>query len=287
MTPYLERTLAGETPTPQEWNDHMIAFHRVWGRWGENLICQMQTAGGETSYDLLASRIKALSPQAKAILDIGCGDGTLLVRIANLFGPDIALTGIDLVETDIADARKRLPAATFLCGDALALDMDRESQDVVTSHLAFMAMPAIERVLARARSALRESGVLAFVIEDPLGGGTIFELLGSAVAALRRRFRGFTPTAPGRAPMERAEDVRALLARAGFARVSIEPFTVSIALSARQLWHVVERTYPFGLLDAALRNDLRDALRAEINAATAGAEKAVSALRLVSARVLP
>ena len=287
MTPYLDRALAGETATAQEWNDHMIAFHRVWGRWAENLICEMQTAGGETSYDLLVSSINALSPQAKAILDIGCGDGTLLVRITKLFSPDVALTGIDLVESDIAYARERLPAATFLGGDALSLDMDPKSQDVITSHLAFMTMPAIERVLARARIALREPGVLAFVIEDPLAGGTIFELLRSAVAALRRRFRDFTPTTPGRAPMERAEDVRALLARAGFERISIEPFTVSIALSAEQLWHVVERTYPFGLLDAPLRRDLRDALRAQLTAAAAGPEKAVSALRLVTAQVEP
>ena len=208
MTRYLDRALAGETATQQEWNDHMIAFHSAHRRWGENLIGEMLTAGGETSYDLLAAHIKAAAPEAKAILEIGCGDATLLVRIAKLFGPTVALTGIDLVEADIVDARERLPAATFLCGDALVLDMNQKSQDVVTSHLAFLVMPAVEQVLVRARSALREPGLLAFVAEDPLGGGAIFELVGGAIARcaigsqLSRRPRRDASRSSARIPCE-------------------------------------------------------------------------------------
>ncbi len=285
MTRYLDRALAGETATQQEWNDHMIAFHSAHRRWGENLIGEMLTAGGETSYDMLAAHIKAAAPEAKAILEIGCGDATLLVRIAKLFGPTVALTGIDLVEADIVDARERLPAATFLCGDALVLDMNQKSQDVVTSHLAFLVMPAVEQVLVRARSALREPGLLAFVAEDPLGGGAIFELVGGAIASLRDRFPAFTPATPGREPIERADTLRAMLARAGFPKVSIAPFTVSAEFSADRLWHFIEQSYPFGLLDAPVRDQMRDALHEKLVAVAEGSEKPALALRLVTAQV--
>ena len=283
MSRYLERALSGETATSQEWNDHLIAFHREYSGVTEDLLLQMETPGGETSYDVLASRIKALAPGAKAVLDIGCGNGVLLARIAERFGREIALTGIDLSEPDIARARKRLPGATFLCGDALALGMSQKSEDVVTSHLAFMAMPALGAVLERARNALRDSGLLAFVAEDPLAGGTIFELLGSAVAAVRDRFPAFTPSIPGREPIERADVLQPLLARAGFSRVSIEPFAVRARLSGEQIWHFVERSYPFGLLDATARDDLRETLGARIGAIEHGPEGAMLALRFVSA----
>jgi trans-aconitate methyltransferase len=282
---YLERALAGETATRDEWNEHVIAFHRVHNRWGERTIAQMHTPGGDSSYDVLASRIKELAPGARAILDIGCGDGTLLARIAERYGPAVALTGIDLVDTDIAVARERLPAATLLTGDAIEVDMSQESQDVVTSHLAFMAMPLLDKILARARHALREPGVLAFVVEDPLADNAIFALFGRAVTAVRERFPGFVPAAPGRAAIEHAENLQALLDRAGFFGVSTEPLTVGARLSAEQLWHFIDASYPFGLLDSTTSRYLYDALAPQIATMVHGQEHLTIALRLVTAHI--
>ncbi|MGB6985268.1 MAG: class I SAM-dependent methyltransferase, partial [Candidatus Aquilonibacter sp.] len=158
MTRYLDRVLVGDAPTPQEWNEHLVAFHRRYRGSTEELVSRMHTQSGQTSYEVLASRIKELEPDARAILDVGCGDGALLVRIGRRFDDDVALTGIDLSDTEIARARERLAQATFLWGDALELDMDEKSLDVVTSHLAFMAMPHTSRILARAPRALRAAG---------------------------------------------------------------------------------------------------------------------------------
>jgi SAM-dependent methyltransferase len=283
VSQYRERALAGETATLAEWNEYLIAFHQKHGRFGEKVVEQMHTSSGETSYDLLASRIQAMAPDARAILDIGCGDGTLMARIAERFGHEVSLTGIELVEMDVARARERLPTAALLCGDASDLAVGQKSQDVVTSHLAFMAMPSIDRVLARAHNALRPFGVLAFVAEDPLGGGTVFGLVGSAVAIVRKRFPNFSAKTPRPMAIEREDVLQALLARIGFTRVAIEPFRISAKLSAEQLWAFVEGSYPFGVLDGAARNDLREELRTQISAIERDPDGAVFALRFVTA----
>ncbi len=284
MTRYLDRVLAGDVPTPQEWNEHLVAFHRAYRGSPEELVSRLHTRAGRNSYEMLASRIKELEPNAHAILDVGCGEGALLVDIERCFGGSVALTGIDLSDTEIARARERVPQATLLLGDALELDMDPTSQDVVTSHLAFMAMPQTGRILARAYRALRTAGLLAFVAEDPLAGRSMFNLLATAIAAVRERFPNFTPSVPAREPIDRDDALRALLERAGFTNVAIEPFEVSGKLSAEQLWSFVEESYPLGLLDASVRADLRDALHARVHAIAGDAAESVLALRLVTAR---
>lgn len=281
MSRYLEHALAGETATRGEWNEHVIAFHRIHNRWGEHTIGKMCTASGDSSYDALASRIEKLAPGARAVLDIGCGDGTLLLRLAERFGPTVALTGIDLVDTDIAAARLRLPGATLLTGDAIDTGMSHKSQDVVTSHLVFMAMPALDEILTRARHSLRHPGLLAFVVEDPLAGDAVFSMFGRAVAVVRERFPGFTPATPGRAPIEHEESLRALLQRAGFSKISTEPLIVGARLSAEHLGHFLDASYPFGLLDAATRRHLHDALAPLIE--TMAKQELTIALRLVTA----
>ncbi|MGB6986711.1 MAG: hypothetical protein WBD74_12125, partial [Candidatus Aquilonibacter sp.] len=128
------------------------------------------------------------------------------------------------------------------------------------------------------------AGLLAFVAENPLAGKSMFNLLAIAVATVRERFPGFAPSVPEREPMEREDALRALLERARFTNIAIEPFEVSGRLSARQLWSFVEASYPFGLLDANVRADLRDAVYARAQAIADGAAESVLALRLVTAR---
>ena len=283
MTRYLDRALAGDAANAQEWNEHVIAFHRAYPGSTEALVSGLHTSQGQTSYELLASRMQALAPDARAILDIGCGDGALLVKIARAYGSGVTLTGIDLCEADLARARERLPGATLVHGDAMEVDMDQKSQDAVTSHLAFMSMPELEAVLVRARESLRRPGLLAFVVEDPFAGGAVFSLLTKAVGVVRDRFPNFTPRIPKRAPMERDAELQAVLERAGFGGVAVEQFRVSGKLSADDLWSFVEGSYPFGLLEEPVRRALRQVLQTQAASIASASEEPALALRLVTA----
>jgi trans-aconitate methyltransferase len=280
-TRYLSRVIAGDAPTVEEWNEHLISFHRVYSDATDGWVSLLRTAEDKTSYDVLTAHLKALLPQARSILDIGCGDGALLVRLANAFGPDVALTGIDLSEEQVARTAAKLPNATLLRGDASKTDMGQGGQDAVVAHLSFMLMPQTELVLQRAHAALRPAGLLAFVAEDPLASDTIVGLMASAIGLVRERLPHFAPSVPGRAPIEHDEVLRALLSDVGFKNVSIERFDVRAPLSVEQLWGFVEQTYALGLLDHPLRADLRHVITHEMSQAFIETRLA---LRLVSAQ---
>jgi SAM-dependent methyltransferase len=285
VTHYLDRVMAGEEPTATEWNDYLVAFHRAYTGVTPALVAHMRSPEGHSTYHELAKRIKRLAPEARDILDVGCGDGTLLRELTRAFGPSAVLTGVDLSEEELARARAILPDVRLIPGDAAAIELGQKSYDVATSHLAFMVMPEIHTVLARVRVALRDSGMLIFVCEDPLAGGAIFGLLVDAIAILRGRLGSFAPSVPEREPIERDDVLRTLLRGAGFASVSIEPFSLRGELSEEQLWAVIEQSYPFGLLDPALRGALRDAMHPRLRAIVRSGAAADFSLRLVIADV--
>src|SRR2546430_17014647 len=102
------------------------------------------------------------------VLDIGCGPGTDLGRLADAVTETGSVVGIDHDPAMVAEARHRLavrPNVSLRIGDAheLPLDdasVDRARTDRVLQHLADPA-----RALAEARRVLRPGGV--FGIAEP------------------------------------------------------------------------------------------------------------------------
>lgn len=68
-----------------------------------------------------------LSPSS--ILDVGCGDGTLLQYLKHCIPKDYI--GIDTDEIALSNARKRYPQFTFLQESIYSLPLETKSQDVV------------------------------------------------------------------------------------------------------------------------------------------------------------
>ncbi len=288
MTPYLARVIAGEVPTADEWNDHLLAFHHRYDDVTSGVVSLFRTSEGETSYQVLARRVRELAPDARDVLDIGCGDGTLLVALAREYGAGLILHGVDLSPDEIDRARKRIPAATLQVLDAATNDLGRNAYDVVVSHLVFMIMTGLRDVLVHARAALRPRGILAFVTEELSAQESIVTFARSVLGSLRTQLPAFVPIVPDREPIERDEALRALLNGAGFGDCTIERLELQAALSREQAWTFVEHTYALGLLDPSIQRELRDHVAAAF-AKIAGNDATVSMtlpLRLVVARAL-
>jgi ubiquinone/menaquinone biosynthesis C-methylase UbiE len=97
------------------------------------------------------------------VLDIGCGTGRLLRRMQRRW-PSAALTGVDLAEGMLAQARRRTSAARIYLAQAERLPLKRESVDLVTSTVSFHHWSDQARGVGEAARVLRRGGL--FILAD-------------------------------------------------------------------------------------------------------------------------
>jgi SAM-dependent methyltransferase len=104
--------------------------------------------------DQLADRL----PLGARVLDLGCGNGKKLGRLA---GRGFRLTGLDVSAEQLRLARAEVAEATFLHADFAQLSVDPQSLDAVTALYSLMHVPRAEHpaLLARIQSWLRPGGL--------------------------------------------------------------------------------------------------------------------------------
>jgi len=106
---------------------------------------------------------------ANAVLDVGCGTGSLL-RMAREAGHSGRLVGLDPADGMLAQARTRSDIE-WIAGDLASVAFDREFDLVVmTGHVfqVFLTDDHVRSTLASARSALTDNGRFAFESRNPL-----------------------------------------------------------------------------------------------------------------------
>jgi ubiquinone/menaquinone biosynthesis C-methylase UbiE len=104
-----------------------------------------------------------VAPQP-AILDVGCGTGINLLEMARALGPCRRLVGVDLSAGMVAVARRKAAAAgvtaTFMVGDAEALELPDATFDVVVCNSAYHWFPDRARAIRELSRVLRPGGQL-------------------------------------------------------------------------------------------------------------------------------
>ncbi|HEY5341379.1 MAG TPA: methyltransferase domain-containing protein [Candidatus Aquilonibacter sp.] len=284
MNRYVDRVLAGIAPTVEDWHEHLVQFHDRYPDATSLMLDYLRVDGGTRSHEYFAERVHEEQPTSTDILDIGCGDGALLERLIATYGESPNVTGIDLSHSEIDRARSRLPQGTFICGDAASL-LEQGAFDLIIAHLSLAIIPRLSEMLSSIRHMLRRDGLLAFVIEDPLSQSSFFGSLAAAIARLRASHPQFAPVMPGREPFEDDAALRAMLRRAGFTDTRIEPYRLRGYVSARQLWDLLQRAYPFGLLADDDQRDAAGAVERESAARSDDGRIAVTLpLRMVFSR---
>jgi SAM-dependent methyltransferase len=99
------------------------------GEWAE----QVEGDPWARFVDELAARL----PAGARVLDLGCGNGAKISRLATRF----EVVGVDLSEQQLSLARANVPEATFLNGDLAELDFSPGSFEAITALYSLMHVP--------------------------------------------------------------------------------------------------------------------------------------------------
>jgi len=115
------------------------------------------------------------------VVDAGCGTGISTAIVREVVGNGSYITGIDLSPGMLEKARRRVPGAKFIEGDAERLEtlFPAESKDAVLYNACVFLLPDAPASFRGARSILRENGTVAmnFITGTYSDGKEIFKEL--------------------------------------------------------------------------------------------------------------
>jgi SAM-dependent methyltransferase len=161
----------------------------------------------------------------EAVLDVACGPGTVTRLAAARSGPAGRVTGCDLSPAMLAIAGNRKPMPDGAPIDYVEAPADRlpvadESFDVATCQQGVQFFPDRLAALAEMRRTLRQGGRIGIAVWRRIEECPPFAVLAEAIRAvagdeLADRYTG------GPWGLPRADDLRALLERAGFKDVRV------------------------------------------------------------------
>lgn len=222
---------------------------------------------GRASYQVLAD----LAARRERVLDLGCGDGELLVRLQQRGAVAI---GVDRAAAEVALARRR--GALAVCGDARRLPVADATMSLVVSHLAFSVMEGVEEIAGEIDRVLVPGGRFAAVV----GGGPVAmipegerddvfeEFLRQLGAALGGRPR----TRFGEVRAGREEGWQALFGQRGYA-VAWQRHQLDLSGSVEEVWETLGTVYDALLLGEQERARLGEEFRGWCRARYGGGDE--------------
>ncbi|WP_432846745.1 class I SAM-dependent methyltransferase [Amycolatopsis sp. CA-161197] len=235
----------------------MAAYHDRKPHVMSDLIDSCRVIGdGRTSYEVLAARVSG----KRRVLDLGCGDGSLLAAID---GAE-ALAGVDLsaAHLDVARARPELAQADLRQARVQELPFADGSFDAVVSHMVLMLLPDADTAIVEAARVLAPGGVFAAAISGGVTGALkVFIEMANPLfdeVPAERRVRLGNPR------VRRRDGLDELLGAAGFEPASWDPIDLDFGGPEADVWaRCCETFYPVDALDAAQLKRLESAFRAE------------------------
>lgn len=182
--------------------------------------------------------LAAAAPKpGESVLDIGCGTGTTLLRLAEAVGPAGQVLGVDISEQQLAVARQRIGAAgaiqaRVVLDDAATHDFPPAAFDLVFTRFGVMFFADPVAAFSNIRRAMKPGGRLALTVFRP---GPDNPWATASIAAIRHLVTPPAPPGPeepGQFSWGDPARVRRILDGAGFQNVTLTPVDLEFRLGA-------------------------------------------------------
>ena len=213
-----------------------VEMARAWdgeegARWAEH--AERYEATGPRLWERFVAT--GLIAAADAVLDVGCGTGRSTRDAARLASSGSAL-GVDLSARMLERARELAAAegvtnAHFLQADAQVHPFQAGAFDVAISNFGAMFFADPVAAFANVAGALRAGGGLGMLVWRELGRNEWVTALRAALA-MGRQLPEPPPGAPGPFQLADGDDLRRILADAGFVAVELESVDEPVYLGA-------------------------------------------------------
>lgn len=142
----------------------------------------------------VASDVSKAAGTGATVVDLGCGPGTILRRLARS-RPDLKLTGVDIDKSMLSISQRRLPQARLLRGSIDEVPIEDKSADVAFSSMVFHHLPhqVKQGAFREARRILKRNGLFLLCdFAEPVGrpGAWIVRLFGKFEAGVASQGTG-------------------------------------------------------------------------------------------------
>jgi SAM-dependent methyltransferase len=216
----------------------------------------------------------ACARPGERVLDIGCGCGTMTLRLGMAVAPNGSVAGLDISAPMLEVARARAQAMNadipFLKSDASTHEF-QPVFDLVFSRFGVMFFADPVAAFKNIRTALAPKGRLAFVCWRPFKENEWAAVPFHAAKPFLPEQPPSDPHAPGPFAFADAGRLKGILESAGFANIQIEKLDTTANLGAT-LEQGVDATLSVGPL-ARAANEVDDATREKIRGAVKDALK--------------
>jgi len=148
-------------------NDVYRHKQKLFDRWAPNYDLLFTTIFYQAVHKRLLEYVEL--PDNPNVLDLGCGTGRLLHRLATQF-PALQGTGLDLSSQMLRQARQRnqhRPRLIFKQGNAESLPFTEGQFDAVFNTISFLHYPQPQQVFSEVSRVLRQGG--CFYLVDYIG----------------------------------------------------------------------------------------------------------------------
>ena len=195
---------------------------------------------------------RALRPDVRRVLDVGCGAGATTVAAARRLGTVGECVGVDVSPPLIEAARRQASDAApgharFLLGDAQTQAFELDAFDAVVSRFGVMFFADPVAAFANLHRAVRPEGTLAFVAWRSPRENPFMTLAARTAAPLLPALTPPEPDAPGQWAFANADRVRQILETSGWQSIGIEPVDVACSVARSDLAEYVLRLGPVGV----------------------------------------
>ncbi len=157
------------------------------------------------------------------VLDIGCGTGASVLRLAKTVGVNGEVTGVDISAPLLDRARTRaegLSQVKFMLADAQSYGFETQAADLVFSRFGVMFFDDPTAAMANLRNAVRPGGRMAFISWRGMPENPWFRVPFEVAVARLGRPEMLDPHAPGPTAFKDINRVTGILEDAGWTEVS-------------------------------------------------------------------